>query len=79
VRKSGGVGMKDPEMLIRIVAIYGAILSTVVAIRQFLNERIRVTVTVKRNRMVIGDPRHKNTVLTELTVTNNCHRPVTIN
>jgi hypothetical protein len=62
--------VKDPEMLTRIGAVYGAILSTSVAVRQFLNERVRVTVTVKRNRQVVGDPRYKNTVLTELTVTN---------
>ncbi len=70
--------MKEPEMLTRIVAVYGAILSTAVTVRQFLNERVRVTVTVKRNRQVVGNPRYKNAVLTELTVTNAGHRPVTI-
>jgi hypothetical protein len=48
LRKNGDIGVKDQEILTRIVAVYGAILSTTVVVRQFLNERVRVTVTVKR-------------------------------
>lgn len=70
--------VKGSEAITGIVAVYGAILSTIVATRQFFNERVRVVVTVNRNRQVVGDPRYKNKVLTELTVTNAGHRPVTI-
>jgi hypothetical protein len=61
-----------------IVAVWGAVLSTVVAIRQFRGERAQVRFTVRRNMQVVGDPRYKNTVLTELAVTNMGQRPVTI-
>lgn len=70
--------MKGSEVVTALVAIYGAVLSTIVATRQFLNERVRVIVTVRRNRQVVGDPRRENTVFTELTVTNAGHRAVTI-
>jgi hypothetical protein len=70
--------VKATEIVTTIVAVWGAVLSTVVAVRQFRSERVRVRFTVKRNRQVVGDPRYKNTVLTELTVTNTGHRPVTI-
>lgn len=52
--------------------------STVVAVMQFAKERVRVRMTVSKNRQMVGDPRYANTVLTELTVTNIGHRPVTI-
>jgi hypothetical protein len=75
---NGGLCVAGSGTVTTIVAVYGAVLSTIVLIRQFLNERVRVIVTVKRNRQVVGDPRYKNMVLTELTVTNAGHRPVTI-
>lgn len=65
-------------MVTAIVALYGAVLSTVVAVRQILGERVRVKVTVKRNMQMVGDPRYRGTTLTILTVTNIGRRPVTI-
>lgn len=70
--------MKPTEILTAILAVWGAILSTVVAVRQFRSERVRITVTVRRNMQLVGDPRYKNTMLTEVTVTNTGRRPVTI-
>ena len=70
--------MKNTEVVTAIVAVWGAALSTVVAIRQSRSDRVRVRFTVARNRQMVGDPRYKNTVLTELTVTNVGRRPVTI-
>jgi hypothetical protein len=65
-------------MVTVMIAIYGAVLSTVVAMRQILGERVRVKVTVKRNMQVVGDPRYRGMTLTVLTVTNIGRRPVTI-
>ena len=68
--------MKIPEIVTTVVAVYGAVVSTVVAVMQFAKERIRVRVTVGKNRQMVGDPRYANTVLTELTVTNIGHHPL---
>ena len=70
--------MKATELVTAVVALWGAILSTILAVKQFLNERVRVVVTVRKNRQVVGDPRYNNMTLTELSVTNTSHRPVTI-
>jgi hypothetical protein len=70
--------VKASEILTAIVAIYGAVLSTVVAARQILGERVRVKVAVRRNMQMVGDPRYQGMTLTILTVTNIGRRPVTI-
>lgn len=70
--------MKASEMVTTIVAVYGAVVSTILAVTQIVKERARVRVTVRKNREVIGDSRYANTLLTEVTVTNIGHRPVTI-
>lgn len=70
--------MKATEIVTAIVALWGAILSTVVAVRQFLGERVRVKFTVKKNMEMVGDPRYRDTTLTILAVTNIGRRPVTI-
>lgn len=70
--------MKPSEVGTLILAIYGAILSTVAIVRQFLTDRIKVKMTVQRNMQIINHPRYKGQTLTTLTVTNLRHRPVTI-
>ena len=70
--------MKESETVTAVVAIYGAVVSTIVAAMQFARERVSVRMTVRKNRQVVGDPRYTSTVLTELTVTNVGRRPVTI-
>lgn len=70
--------MKSSEIVTAIVAIYGAVLSTIIAVRQVLGERVHVKLTVKRNMKMVGDPRHRDQTLTILTVTNIGRRPVTI-
>lgn len=72
------IRVKTSEMVTAIVAIYGAVISTVAIARQLLSERVRVRYTVKKNRQMVGDPRYSGATLTELTVTNAGLRPVTI-
>jgi hypothetical protein len=65
-----------------VVAFYGAILSTITAsvqLAHFLRDRVRVRVTVHRNRVIVGDPRRDpKELLIEVTATNVGRRPVTI-
>ena len=70
--------MKTSEIVTAIVAIYGAVLSSVVAVRQFLSDRVRVKLTVKKNMEIVDDPRYLDKALTILSVTNVGRRPVTI-
>ena len=70
--------VKTSEFVTAIVALYGAVLSTIVAVRQSLRERVQVRFTVKKNMEMVGDPRYRDTTLTILTVTNIGRRPVTI-
>jgi hypothetical protein len=70
--------VKPSEIVTAIVAVYGAALSTVVAVRQIFGERVRVKVTVKKNMQMVGDPRYQDMTLVLLTVTNIGRRPVTI-
>jgi hypothetical protein len=70
--------MKKSEIITAIIAIYGAVLSTITILRQYFSDRIKVTVTVGKNRQVVGDPRYHKMTLTVITVTNIGKRPVTI-
>jgi hypothetical protein len=70
--------MKKSEIITAIIATYGAVLSTITILRQYFGDRIKVTVTVGKNRQVVGDPRYQNMTLTVITVTNIGKRPVTI-
>lgn len=70
--------MKASETVTTIVAIYGAVVSTVVGVMQLVKERARVRVTVRKNMRMVGGARYADTALTEVTVTNTGHRPVTI-
>jgi hypothetical protein len=44
---SGGINLKSSEAMTTIIAIYGALLSTLVAVQQFIQERVLVRVTVR--------------------------------
>jgi len=70
--------MKGPEVVTTIIAIYGAVLSTIAILRQYVGDRVRIKVTVQRNMEMVGDPRYKGMTLTIMTVTNIGRRPVTI-
>ncbi|MGB6974589.1 MAG: hypothetical protein WBD67_07900 [Terracidiphilus sp.] len=70
--------MQTPELITAVVAVYGAFVSTIVAARQLLGERVRVRFTVKKNMQMVGDPRYRDMALTILSVTNIGRRPVTI-
>ena len=70
--------MKMSEIITVIIAVYGAVLSTIAIWRQFLSERAKVKITVSRNMQIVGDPRYHGMTLTVLQVTNVGRRPVTI-
>jgi hypothetical protein len=61
-----------------IIALYGALLSTIAIVWQYVHDRVKVKLTVSRDMRVIHDPRYSGVPLTILQVTNVGHRPVTI-
>jgi hypothetical protein len=70
--------MKKSEIITAIIAVYGAVLSTIAIFRQYLSDRVKVRLTSARNMQVVGDLRYGGMTLTVLTVTNTGKRPVTI-
>lgn len=70
--------MNKSQIITAVIAVYGAVLSTVTILRQYLSDRVKVKVTVRKNMQMVGDPRYKGKTLTILTVTNVGKRPVTI-
>lgn len=70
--------MKKSEIITAIIALYGAVLSTVNLLRQWRSDRVKVKVSVKRNRQMLYSPKYQGMTLTEIQITNVGHRPVTI-
>jgi hypothetical protein len=70
--------MKKSEIITAIIAVYGAVLSTITILRQYFGDRVKVTLTVQKGMEMVGDPRYHGMTLTILTVTNLGKRPVTI-
>ena len=70
--------MKESEIITAVIAVYGAVLSTIAIIRQWGADRAKIKFSVKRNMKIVGDPKYRGVTLTVLTVTNVGHRPVTI-
>jgi hypothetical protein len=70
--------MNKSQITTAIIAIYGAVLSTITILRQYFGDRVKVRVTVRKNMQMVGDPRYKGMTLTVQTVTNVGKRPVTI-
>jgi hypothetical protein len=70
--------MKKSEIITAIIALYGAALSTIITVRQFFADRVKIKLTVSRNMEMVGDPRYDGMTLTLLQVTNGGRRPVTI-
>jgi hypothetical protein len=70
--------MKTSEVVTMIVAVYGAVLSTIAIGKQLVSDRVRIRLTVRRNMEIVGDPRYEGMTLTILEATNVGHRPITI-
>ncbi len=70
--------MKKSEIITAIIAVYGAILSTIAILWQYFSDRVKVKVQARKNMEIVGDPRYQGMTLTVITVTNVGHRPVTI-
>jgi hypothetical protein len=70
--------MKKSEIITAIIAIYGAVLSTIAIVRQWRTDRAKIKVSVRRNMQIFGDPKYRDMTLTVLTVTNVGRRPVTV-
>ena len=70
--------MKRSEIITAIIAVYGAVLSTIAIVRQLISDRVKVKLTVSRNMEMVGDPRYGGMTLTILEATNVGRRPVTI-
>ncbi len=70
--------MKRSEIVTALVAVYGAVLSTIAIVKQLVSDRVKVKLTVSRNMEMVGDPRYDGMTLTILKVTNVGRRPVTI-
>ena len=64
-----------------VVAAYAAVVSTItgaVQLSNFLRDRARIKVSVRRNMQIVGDPRYDGKTLTLIYVANTGRRPVTI-
>lgn len=70
--------MKRSDIVTICIAIYGAVLSTVMMVRQLFSDRIRIKLMLKRGMEIIGHPAYAGMSLTILEVTNFGRRPVTI-
>ena len=70
--------MNKSQIITAVIAIYGAVLSTITILRQYLSDRVKVKFTVSKNMQMVGHPRYRGLTLTVLTVTNVSKRPVTI-
>ena len=70
--------MTTSEKVTAVIAVYGAVLSTITVARQLVTERARIKITVSRDMMVHGDPRYEGMTLIILKVINIGRRPVTI-
>ena len=51
--------MKTSEIVTIAIAIYGAVLSTVAIIRQLKSDRVKVKLTVRKNREMVGSPKYQ--------------------
>ena len=58
--------MKASEIVTAVIAVYGAVLSTIAIVRQWRGDKVKVRLTVNRNRVIVGDPRYEGALLTEL-------------
>lgn len=72
------LAMKASEIITAVVALYGAVLSTVALAKQLASDRISVTLKVKPGMQISGDPRYSEMTLIILEVINRGRRPVTI-
>lgn len=70
--------MARSEIITTIIAVYGAILSTIAIVRQLVADRAKIRLTVRRNMQMVGDPRYEGMTLIIIQVTNAARRPVTI-
>jgi hypothetical protein len=70
--------MIAPPSITAVLAVYGAVLSTIAIVRQIVGDRVKVRLKVQKGMEMVGDPRYHGMVLTILTVTNMGERPVTI-
>ena len=70
--------MKTSEIITAVIAIYGAVLSTIAIVKQFISDRVKVRFTVSKDMEMVGDPRYHGLTLTILTLTNVSRRPITI-
>lgn len=70
--------MNKSQIITAVIAVYGAVLSTVTMVRQYLSDQVKIKFTVSKNMQMVGDPRYRGMTLTVLTVTNVGKRPVTI-
>ena len=70
--------MKVSEIITAIVAVYGAVLSTIALRKQLVSDRIKVNLRVKRNMQIFGDHRYEGMTLIILEISNAGRRPVTI-
>jgi hypothetical protein len=70
--------MQRSEIITAIIAVYGAVLSTIAITRQWLSDRVKIKMTALKNRQIIGDPLLKDMTLTVVEVVNVGRRPVTI-
>ena len=70
--------MTKRDIITLSIAAYGAVISTVVLLRQIFSDRVRVKLTVRKNAQIVGDPRYQGQTLVIFRVTNVGHRPVTI-
>jgi hypothetical protein len=47
--------MKPSEIITTVIAVYGAVLSTIAILRQFFTDKVKVKMTVSRNMQIVGD------------------------
>ncbi len=70
--------MKTSEIITAIIAIYGAVLSTIIFGRQLLSDRAKIKLKVAKNILITGNVHYDGELSTGLEVINTGRRPMTI-
>ena len=70
--------MTKAEISTALIALYGAVVSTIAVSKQFINDRVKVKLKVSWNMSSPNDPEYDGETLVVLTAFNSGRRPVTI-
>ena len=72
------LSMTTADKVTAIIAAYGAVVSTIAVVKQFISGRVSLKITVSPNMVIYGAPRYEGMTLIVMKVVNMGSRPVTI-